>query len=103
MIRAPSEAALRIIASALSTFSSGLIEHRIWIKPSFSMEFTRVDQLFTQSPYCDFFSVQFSLGFAIVAMECHLNAERHSNCDSHGERRYRGNALSLQGARDVRQ
>src|SRR6202035_5784129 len=98
MILAPSETALRIIASALSTLSSGLIEHRIWIKPSFSMELTRIDQLFAQSAYCDFFSIQFSLGFATVAMECHFNAERHSNCDSHGERRYRGNALSLQGA-----
>ena len=39
------------------------------------MEFTRVDQLATQSANCEFFSTQFSLGFAAVATEGELNAE----------------------------
>src|SRR5271165_4451548 len=98
MIFAPSEAACRIILSALSTFSSGLIEHRIWTKPSFSMEFTRVDQLRAQRASCDFFSI--SLGFAPVATEGDLNAERYSDCNSHGERGPRGYALSFQGSCD---
>jgi hypothetical protein len=75
MMLAPAAAAVRIIASALSTFSRGSIEHRIWIKPSFSIEFTRVDQPATQSANCEFFSTQFSLGFAAVATEGALNAE----------------------------
>ena len=39
------------------------------------MEFTRVDQLPAQSAYCEFFSAQFSLGFATVATEGDSNAE----------------------------
>jgi hypothetical protein len=69
MIRAPRAAASRIIASALSTFSGGSIELRIWTKPSLSMAFTRVDQLAAQSANCKFFSSQFSLGLAAVAAE----------------------------------
>src|ERR1700736_6288282 len=103
MIFAPSEAAWRIIVSALPTLSSGLIEHRIWTKPSFSMEFTRVDQPRAQRASCNFFSIQFSLGFARDATEVNLNAERYSDCNSYSERGSRGHALSFQGARDNRQ
>ena len=69
MILAPSAAAARGSFFCLVHIFSGLIEQRIWTKPSLSMELTSVNQLAAQSAYCKFFSVQFSLGFAAVATE----------------------------------